>query len=540
MKSTKQVRFAAFLASAAGACLAIAASPALSESRVEIVQEQAPHASSASTNPLDQALAAASGEGRDAGARRQPDVLFIAIDDLNDWIDTLDGPATIRTPNITALANRGMLFTRAFAPGTSCTPSRTAILTGMSPFNSGLYSHNVDWRVREGVSDKPTLPRYFRENGYATYGSGKLFHAHTYGYLGVTGQPDPNAWDGYFPSLDRQLPDQIVPAAGRYPGSAAAGHGRGTNQFDFAPAVVRNGAMGDEQVADYVMEQLETPRSEPSFIAAGIFRPHLPWYAPERFFDMYPIDDIELPPWRVDDLDDVPALAPYGFEPGIGADAMNWVLEDNRTLRWRQAIQGYMASASYADYVVGELLASLERSGRADNTIIVLWSDHGYHLGEKSRFGKMTLWERTAHVPFIIVAPGVTTPGSRSDQAVSLQSIYATLAELAGLERPAHIDGQSLVPLLRNPDMEWDEMPITVHTYGNYAVRDDRYRYIIYADGSEELYDMATDPNEWTNLASDPAMETVLRRLRAAIPEDQAEPQEGEGDARAPEDALRG
>ncbi len=487
-----------------------------------------------------QALATAPQGQEQAGGTRRPNILFIAIDDLNDWIDTLDGPATIRTPNITALAERGMLFTRAFAPGTSCTPSRTAILTGMSPFESGLYSHNIDWRVHPLVSTLPTLPRHFRDNGYATYGAGKLFHAHTYFYGGFTGQPDTTAWDGYFPSLERQLPDQIVPAAGRYPGSSAAGYGRGTNQFDFAPVVVRDGAMGDEQVADYVIEQLETPREEPTFIAAGIYRPHLPWYAPERFFDMYPVEEIALPPWRVDDLDDVPEAAPYGFEAGMGADAMNWVLEDNRTLRWRQALQGYMASASYADYVVGELIASLERSGRASDTIIVLWSDHGFHLGEKSRFGKMTLWERTAHVPLIIVAPGVTTPGSRSDEAVSLQSIYATLAELAGLDRPRHVDGTSLVPLLRNPEMQWDEMPITVHTFGNYAVRDDRYRYIVYEDGSEELYDMVADPNEWTNLASDPDMEPVLRRLRGAIPEEQAEPQEGEGDARAPEDALRG
>lgn len=477
----------------------------------------------------------------DNAARNRPQhILFIAVDDLNDWIDTMDGSARVQTPNITRLADRGMLFTQAFAPGTSCTPSRTAILTGMSPFNSGLYSHNTDWRADPRLSQLPTLPRYFRDNGYATFGAGKLFHAHTYTYAGVTGQADTSAWNGYFPSVDRQLPDQIVPAAGRYAGSEAAGRGRGTAQFDFAPVVVRDEAMGDGQVVSYISERLADQYDQPSFIAAGIFRPHLPWYVPERFFDMYPVEDIELPPWRVDDLDDVPAQAPFGFEPGIGRDAMAWVMEPLTTLRWRQAIQGYLASASYADFAVGQLLDALDRSGRAENTIIVLWSDHGYHLGEKSRWGKMTLWERTAHVPFIVVAPGVTTPGSRSNEAVSTLDIYATLADLAGLDRPDHIDGRSLVPLLRNPSMDWGEVAITVHTFGNYSVRDDRYRYIVYEDGSEELYDLIADPNEWTNLVADDQYASVIHRLRDEIPDEQAEPQTGEGDARVAENALEG
>lgn len=452
-------------------------------------------------------------------AQEEPDVLFINIDDLNDWVGVLGGHPQTKTPNIDALAARGMLFTNAHTPGAACLPARTAILTGVSPFNSGIYTQLGDWRTNPRLAGISTLPRYFRENGYLTLGAGKLFHAHTYGIVGFTGQQDYMAWDAYFPSLERQLPDEVFPAPGQTDG-AAVGNGISTGHFDFYPTVTTDDAMGDGQVVNWVIQQLEAASTGPRFLSAGIFRPHLPWYVPQKYFDMHPVEDIVLPEYLETDLDDVPpAWAELiGAEPDLDTSTMGWIKEQG-TRKWQEAVQGYLASISFTDAMVGKLINALDASGRADKTIIVLWADHGFHLGEKDNWGKMTLWDETTNVPFIIVAPGVTTPGSYSDEVVSTQSIYPTLIELAGLDRPEFVDGTSLVPLLRNPEMSWDDVAITTYgAYGNFTVRDDRYRYIVYADGQEEFYDIENDPNEWTNLADDPRYRSLKQELAARIP----------------------
>jgi len=454
-----------------------------------------------------------------AHAQEKPDVLFIAVDDLNDWVGVLGGHPQAKTPNIDDLAARGMIFTNAHAPGAACLPSRTAILTGVSPFNSGIYTQLGDWRNNPRLTGISTLPRYFRENDYLTLGAGKLFHAHTYSIGGFRGQPDVTAWDAYFPSLERQLPDEVFPAPGQT-GGDAVGNGISTGHFDFYPTLTTDNAMGDGQVVNWVTQQLEAASTSPRFLAAGLFRPHLPWYVPQKYFDMHPVEGIVLPDYLETDLDDVPSAYAdlIGAEPDLDTQTMAWINEYG-TSKWQEAVQGYLASISFTDAMIGKLVAALDDSGRANNTIIVLWSDHGFHLGEKDNWGKMTLWDETTNVPFIIVAPGVTTPGSHSDEAVSTQSIYATLVELAGLARPEFVDGSSLVPLLRNPDMDWNDVAITTYgDYGNFTVRDDRYRYIIYADGQEELYDIETDPNEWTNLADDPRYITLKAELAARIP----------------------
>ena len=455
-----------------------------------------------------------------------PDILFIAIDDLNDWVGAMGGPVQAKTPNIDALAARGMLFTNAHAVGTSCTPSRAALLTGVSPFNSGLYSHDIDWRENEALQKQATLPRHFRENGYETLGAGKIFHAHTYYINGARGQQDVSAWDDYFPSLERQLTDEIYPVARQTEGEVL-GRGKRTGRFDYFPISATDDAMGDGQVVNWLTEQLAKRSEGPRFIAAGIYRPHLPWYTPERYFDLYPMDEIALPPYRDDDREDVPEWQSKASESrGLGYGGMPNLSGPDPT-KVKEAIQGYLASISFADAMVGKLIDALDESGRADNTIIVLWSDHGWHLGEKDTWGKFTLWERSSHVPFIVVAPGVTRAGTRSDASVSLQSVYATLADLAGLEVPKHVDGKSLRPLLENPQAPWDEVAFTTHAFGSYAVQDGQWRYIRYASGGEELYDHAADPNEWTNLASDPAHTQRLEAMRTKAPpaQEQAAPQ---------------
>ncbi len=456
-----------------------------------------------------------------AGALAQDhrDVLMINIDDMNDWVGVLGGHPQTRTPNIDALAARGMLFRNAHTPSAACLPARTAILTGVSPFNSGIYNQLGDWRYNPRLEGISTLPRYFRENDYLTLGAGKLFHAHTYGLVGFTGQQDYTAWDAYFPSLERQLPDEVFPAPGQTPGDVR-GNGIDTGFFDFYPTLTTDDAMGDGQAVNWIIQQLEAARTGPRFISAGIYRPHLPWYVPQKYFDMHPVEDVILPEYLETDLDDVPAAWTelIGTEPNLDASTHGWILERG-TRKWQEAIQGYLAAISFADAMVGRLIDALDASGHADNTIIVLWADHGWHLGEKDYWGKMSLWEETTRVPFIVVAPGVTTPGSVSDEVVSTHSVYPTLVELAGLETPEHVDGSSLVPLLQQPDMRWDDVAITTYgEYGNWSVRGDNHRYIVYADGSEQLYDLEEDPNEWRNVIRNRDYREIKEALIARIP----------------------
>jgi arylsulfatase A-like enzyme len=437
----------------------------------------------------------------------RPDVLFIAVDDLNDWIGVLGGHPQTKTPNLDRLAARGMAFTNAHSPSALCNPSRTALLTGLRPATSGVYGNAPDWRTVDRFAGLPTLPRHFRDNGYRTLGGGKMFHAHSFGTEGFAGFNDLTAWDAYYPAIDHQLPDEIAPP------NPPVNDNTAFTGFDWYGLTADDAAMGDGQVVSWVTRQLAAETGSPRFVAAGIYRPHLPWYVPKQYFDMHPLAEIELPPYIEDDLDDVPEA---GARSAFSArEAHEWVLE---TGQWQAAVQGYLASISYADAMVGRLLDALDATGRADNTIVVLWGDHGFHLGEKSRWRKMTLWEESTHVPLIVVAPGVTTPGSRSAEAVSLMDIYPTLAEIAGLDVPRHIEGQSLLPLLADPSAQRTVPALTTYGFGNHSVRDERYRYTRYADGSEELYDHEADPNEWTNLAGQRRHDAVKAELARWLP----------------------
>ncbi len=418
------------------------------------------------------------------------DILFIAVDDLNDWVGYLGGHPQTETPNIDRLAARGMAFLNAQTPSPLCNAVRTAMLSGMRPSTTGIYGNSPDWREQAVFAGKATLPRHFRDNGYETLGAGKIFHAHTFYEEGFYGFNDTTAWDAFYPGLDRQLPDELGPVTRPANGNPVL------SVFDWDPLVAEDAALGDGQVTGWIERQLLAAPAGPRFVAAGIYRPHLPWYVPQRYFDLHPLEDIILPPWRRNDLNDVPPNAVTSTFSGV--ELHDWILDDGS---WAEGVQAYLASISYADAMVGRLLDALDASGRAERTIIVLWGDHGYHLGEKSRWRKMTLWNESMHVPFIIVVPGLTTPGSTTRAPVSLMDIYPTLVELTGLERPAHVEGRSLVPLLSEPALAWDYPVLSTYGYDNHAVVSERYRYIRYADGGEELYDLVADPNEWTNLA---------------------------------------
>jgi arylsulfatase A-like enzyme len=421
---------------------------------------------------------------------RRPNVLFLAIDDLNDWTGFLGGHSQSRTPNLDRLADRGMVFERAYCAAPACNPSRAALLTGIRPSTSGVYTNSQPWRP--ALPDAVTLPQHFMAAGYEVIGGGKIFHG---------GFNDPESWQESFKQPADPKPDDL-PVNG-IPRTA---------HFDWGPVDVPDEAMGDHKVVDWAIDQLGRSREKPLFLAVGLYRPHLPWYVPRAYFDAHPASGVILPEVPEDDLDDIPPAGRKMARPE--GDHRNVLGQD----QWHEAVQGYLASIAFADAQVGRLLDALDRSPIAEETIIVMWGDHGWHLGEKQHWRKFALWEEAARVPFVIAAPGVTEPGSRCDRPVSLLDIYPTLIDLCGLSDRRELEGTSLSPLLKDPGAPWDRFALTTHGRKNHAVRSDRWRYIRYEDGSEELYDHDADPMEWRNLADDPEFDGVKAALAEALP----------------------
>ena len=445
-------------------------------------------------------------------AQERPNVLFIAVDDLNHWVGHLDGHPGTLTPNIDRLAGRGVTFSRAYAAAPLCNPSRVSLLTGVMPAHSGVYGNRET--LREQLPDVVTLPQYFRQNGYSVKGGGKIFHA---------GPGDEEAWDEFFLTdakakwLEGEAPKE-KPKKGQQ-----------TGRWDpWGPSSSNVGTMLDAKIADRIIAELEVQHDKPFFLAYGTYRPHLPWNVPQRYFDMHPRESVVLPTVIENDLDDVP---PFGRKLAFGvldiSNDRNHAAEGGdhanvlRYNQWRPAVQGYLASITFADAQVGKVLDALANSPHADNTIVVLWGDHGYHLGQKEHWRKHTLWEDGLRTTLVISAPGFGS-NVRSDRVVSLLDLYPTLIELAGLEPREGMDGQSIVPLLRQPDLPWPRPVVSTYGYQNHSIRTERWRYIRYHDGTEELYDHDMDPNEWTNLAVAPVADEyreVIDQLAQNLPE---------------------
>lgn len=421
----------------------------------------------------------------------RPNVLFIAVDDLNDWIGCLGGNPQAQTPNIDRLAARGTVFSRAYCAAPLCNPSRTALMSGLRPSTTGVYGNDTDWRPIIAAKQTPTLGAHFRTHGYYTAGAGKIYHGSF---------PASDDWDDY----GRHGGKNLAP-----PKDAS----RGVGGITFAPVVGSDDEMVDYHTVSYCIEQLQKPHDRPLFLACGLHKPHMPWYVPQKYYDQFPLASIQLPKMLETDLDDVP-------EPGrklAGPDGDHQrILESGR---WKEAVQGYLAAHAFADAQIGRLLAAFDKSAYRDNTIIIFWGDHGWSLGEKLSWRKNTLWEEATRAPLIVVAPGVTRAGSASSRTVDFMSIYPTLVELCGLPVPAHLEGPSLVPLLKNPGAPWDRPAITTcHGPGNHAVRSEGWRYIRYADGTEELYDETADPLEWKNLAGDARYASTKSELARWLP----------------------
>ena len=429
--------------------------------------------------------------------RNRPNVLFMAIDDLNDWIGCLGGHPDVKTPNLDRLAARGVLFTNAHCSAPACNPSRASLMTGILPSTSGVYHNPNPWRKSPVLKDAVTIPQHFMAHGYRAVGGGKIYHG---------GFPDPASWQEYFPSQKKNKPDDPMPDGRPLNGIPKTAH------FDWGPVHVDNQAMGDWQVADWAIGELGKKHESPFFLACGFFRPHLPWYVPQEYFDMYPVDRVTLPNVKNNDLDDVPLLGQRMARPE--RDHKN-VIEHNQ---WRKAVQAYLASISFVDACVGRVIDAFDRSDYADNTVIVLWSDHGWHLGEKLHWRKFSLWEEATHNVLMMVAPGVTKPGQRCGRPVNMVDIYPTLIELCSLAGKRELEGRSLVPLLRNPAAEWERPALTTHGKDNHSLRTERWRYIRYSDGTEELYDRTADEMEWDNLASKPRYNRVREQLARWLP----------------------
>jgi arylsulfatase A-like enzyme len=436
-----------------------------------------------------------------SAAGSKPNVLFIAIDDLNDWVGCLGGHPDVKTPNIDRLAARGVLFRRAYCAAPVCNPSRAALMTGFRPSTSGVYENQQPMRLSPVIKDAVTMPQHFMANGYRVAGGGKIFHG---------GYPDPQSWHDYFPSQERNAPPnprpEVVPAHG-LPGKA---------QFDWGPMNVPDSEMGDMKTVAWASKELTKQHDKPFFLACGISKPHLPWYVPQKYFDMYPLEKITLPIAKEDDLEDVP---PEGKRLALRSGDHKFVTEHGI---WKKGVQGYLASISFADACIGKLLDALETSAYAANTIVVLWSDHGWHLGEKLHWRKFALWEEATRNVFIVNAPGVTKSGTRCERTVSAMDIYPTMIDLCGLTSKPGLEGFSLMPLLKNPSAKWEHPALTTYERGNHSVRNERWRYIRYHDGTEELYDHDKDQMEWTNLAGKPQYAKVKQELAKWLPKTDA------------------
>lgn len=457
-----------------------------------------------------------------ADAELRPNVVFLAVDDMKDWVKCMGGyEGTVHTPNIDRLAKRGMLFTNAHCASPKCAPSRAAVMTGLRPSTTGLYDNGHWWLPN--LPDIATIPAHFRNHGYRVFGAGKIFH-HT------AGNHPPNQWDDFLRLTFREDPwfrgnrlnypwSNYAPFPKGFPFSRVKGLG---HENDWGSLGIADDEYDDELTVEYAIRFLKQAResdrsstSNPFLLACGLFRPHLPWYVPQRFFDQYPLDKIVLPQVRGDDLDDLPT---QGLKFAEARRSDFEVIK--KAGKWKRAVRAYLASITCADERLGRVLDALDQSPQAKNTIVVLWSDHGWHLGEKHHWHKTTLWEEATRVPLIVNAPG--HQAGVCNRPVSLLDLYPTLIDLAGLETIEAHDGVSLVPLLENPKSQWNRPAVIEFQRGNAAVRSDRYRYIRYHDGGEELYDHNTDSHEWHNLAASKEHLAIKQQLAGWITKDWA------------------
>jgi arylsulfatase A-like enzyme len=430
---------------------------------------------------------------------QRPNILIISIDDLNDWTGCLGGHPQARTPNIDRLAGRGTLFRNAHCQAPICTPSRASLITGLFPSTTGLYFLQPKLEASRIATRHPHMLQHFADAGYRTMGAGKFVHG---GDDGRHYQEYGGSMGGFGPLPDRKL-------------SAV----EGLRLWDWGPYPEDESRMPDTKIADWVSDKLKKKHEQPFFLVAGFWRPHVPMYVPKRWFEPFSPDKVKLPQVLKNDQND---LSDYAKTLTIGhpAPRHEWFVKHNA---WRDAVGAYLASVAFVDHCAGRVLDALNASSYRDNSIVVLLSDHGWHLGEKQRWAKRSLWNDSTRVPLIIAAPGYFS-GRTSDRPVGLIDIFPTLLELTAQSPRADLEGQSLVSLMKDPDANWDRPALTTFGPKNHSLRSTRWHYLRYADGSQELYDHENDPHEWHNLADKSEHLELLMQMRRALPKHNAEP----------------
>lgn len=436
-------------------------------------------------------------------------------DHAAEWLEMFPQSQAL-TPNYRRLAARSTWFRQAHCPAPACAPSRTSLFTGVEPHRSGVYLNNQPYRrAATWISRVTNLPQQFLAHGYQTAGYGKIFH-HMYAMQ----EDDAASWSSghFFPlsededfALGRHAsPQTVVPGI---PNVYSWGPLPDTFDRD-DPARQQQ----DTRNANHAIRLLREPAAQPFFCATGFYRPHVRWYAPKRYFDLYPLDSIRPPAgFRWDDLDDIPSGGQRMRRPNIFEGIVGQGY-------WKAAIQAYLAAITYVDDQIGRVLDALEAGPHAANTIVVLAGDNGWHNGEKNHFSKYALWEAATKVPLMISIPGLK-PGI-CDSPVSLVDLYPTLLRQCGLPAPAghELDGVDLSPLLINPSGERGSPVLITQGAGNHAVRSHNYRYIRYRDGSEELYHSQADPFEWNNVVGEDSHSAAKEWLAGYVPTACAEP----------------
>lgn len=429
-----------------------------------------------------------------------PDIVFIIVDDLNDWLGCLGGHPDAKSPKIDALAESGMLFTQAYCNSPQCRPSRTSLLHGVYPFKTGTYFNAK--APDESRITTPTIQQFFMDSGYRVASGGKVFHGHP-GKVG----------DSLF-----GRPRDPKPPKGKDTFNAL----RAPN--DGYALDVADEEMGDYKVAQWATDEWKKVTDKPLFMSVGFFRPHRPLQVPKPWFNQFPLESIRRPaePLGVDDWADMPDFARRLARTHAHKPLHN-DLSDHEYIvahdQWDATIRAYHASIAFVDQQIGRFLENLKENPRGRETFVMLVSDHGWHLGEKKHWCKGAIWEQTTHIPFIVRGPGIES-GSTCTQPVSLIDVYPSLVDIAGLRIPEWLDGTSIRLQLAKPLIP---RPVAISSYGegNTSIRTERWRYIRYEDGSEELYDHRVDPDEWTNLASKPEHKETKLKLARMIPANQ-------------------
>ena len=448
--------------------------------------------------------------------KEQLNVLMIAVDDMNNWVGAWGGQA--KTPNIDQLASEGVQFRNAHCIVPACNPSRVGIMTGQRPETTGQYDNEGWFREMSGGSERITLAQYLRANGYESVAAGKIFHhqrgsgekankmsdpiSWNYQWKGEHGTPghelflDENGhglWQEHDPSKENKPVHEYLAEFGVW---GAIPHTKEE--------------CGDWQLSEFCSDYLMEDHEKPFFLSMGIFRPHSPQIVPQEFFDMYPLESIDMHELPEDDMEDIPTIAKTNFSTSF----VNLIKEKGEL---KNAVQGYLASMSFADACVGNVLNALKNSKYADNTVVVFWTDHGWQLAHKDRWEKFSLWNQGTNSPMI-----VRTPDKKRGEfvpPVSFLDIYPTVVDLLGLDIPSYLEGESLLPYIEDTQLERENPAVVTYPKGNHAVHYKHWNYIHYINGEEELYNHITDPNEYNNIASDPQYKALIEQLKRHIPE---------------------